>query len=111
MARPKKTEDTSEETTPKRRVRRARTTQQRENQLIALAMDAAEEQMRNGTASPAVITHYLKLGTEKYRYENEKLRKENEMLTAKTEAIASQKRVEELYEDAIAAFRSYGSGT
>ena len=110
MPRLAKADDISEASQPKRRVRRAKDPRQRENQLIALAMDQAEEQMRNGTASPAVLTHYLKLGTEKYKYENEKLRKENEMLAAKTEAIESQKRVEELYADAIAAFRSYGSG-
>ena len=96
-----------QETPRKRRVRRARDPRQRENQLISLATDLAEEQMRNGTASSAVITHYLKLGTERYRYENQKLERENKLLETKNSAIESQQRSEELYGEAIAAFKSY----
>ena len=33
----------------------------RENQVIAAAMNLAEEQILNGTASSQVITHFLKL--------------------------------------------------
>jgi peptidoglycan hydrolase CwlO-like protein len=36
-----------------------------------------------------------------------KLRKENELLAARVEAMASAKRVEELYETALNAMRSY----
>lgn len=79
----------------------------RENQLIALAVDVAEEQLRNRTASSQVITHYLKLGSTKERLEKEKLAEENKLLRAKTEAIQSAKRVEALYADAIAAMRKY----
>ena len=79
----------------------------RENQLISLAVDLAEKQLSEGTASSQVITHYLKLGTTKERLEKEKLEKENELLKAKTEAIQSAKRVEELYKDALNAMRSY----
>lgn len=79
----------------------------RENQLISLAVDLAERQLSEGTASSQVITHYLKLGTTKERLEKEKLEKENELLKAKTEAIQSAKRVEELYKDALNAMRSY----
>lgn len=79
----------------------------RENQLISLAVDLAERQLSEGTASSQVITHYLKLGTTKERLEKEKLEKENELLKAKTEAIQSAKRVEELYKEALNAMRSY----
>lgn len=96
-------------TTKKPSRRKARDPRRRENQLIALATDAAERQLRDGTASPTVITHYLKLGTEKYKYENEKLRNENKMLEAKTDAIESQQKSEELYGEVIAAFKSYMS--
>ena len=41
------------------------TPEARENQLISLAIDLAEQQLRNGTASSQVITHYLKLGSSK----------------------------------------------
>ena len=47
----------------------------RENQLISLAVDLAERQLSEGTASSQVITHYLKLGTTKDRLEKEKLEK------------------------------------
>lgn len=69
----------------------------------------AEKQLAEGTASSAVITHYLKLGTTRERLEKEKLAKENELLKAKTEALASSARVEELYKQALDAMRSYGS--
>lgn len=79
----------------------------REKQMISLAEDLAEEQLRNGTASSQVITHYLKLGTMREKLEREKLQKENELLIAKTEAYHSAAKLEELYEGAIAALRGY----
>lgn len=85
----------------------ATTPEARENQLIAAAVDLAEKQILKGTASSQVVTHYLKLGSSREKLEQERLAKENELLTAKAEAMASQKRVEELYEGAIAAMRSY----
>ena len=90
-----------------RRLRPALTPEGRENQLISLAEDLAEKQLREGTASSQVITHYLKLGTAKERLELEKLKRENLLLEAKTEVMESAKRVEELYTKAIRAFQSY----
>lgn len=85
----------------------ALTPEARESQLISLAIDVAERQLSEGTASAQVITHYLKLGSTKERLEMERLRRENEFLKAKTEAVASNNRSEELYNNAIAAFRGY----
>lgn len=79
----------------------------RENQLISLATDLAEKQLREGTASSQVITHYLKLGSTKERIEKEILEKQKELISAKTESLQSAKRVEELYADAIKAFHKY----
>lgn len=79
----------------------------RENQLIALAVDLAEKQLAEGTASAQVITHYLKLGTTREQLEKEKLRRETELLSAKAEAMESAKRVEALYSEALSAMRSY----
>lgn len=90
-----------------RKIRPALTPDARENQMIALAVDLAEQQLRDGTASSQVITHFLKLGTSKERLEKEKLEKENELLKAKTESIKSQKDVQELYTNAINAMRTY----
>ena len=79
----------------------------RENQLIALAMDRAEEQLRDGTASSQVITHFLKLGTAKYVYETEKLRSDNELAKAKAEALRDAKDSKIMYEEALKAMRNY----
>ena len=81
----------------------------RDNQLISLATDLAEQQIRDGTASSQVITHYLKLGAskERDRLELERLEEENKLLRAKTEQLKSMKRSEELMQEAINAFRSY----
>lgn len=85
----------------------ARTLESRENQMIDYAIDLAEKQLLEGTASSQVITHYLKLGTTRERLEKEKLVKENELLKAKTEALQSAKRIEELYQEAMNAMKSY----
>lgn len=87
--------------------RPALTPEARENQLISLAVDLAEQQMRDGTASSQIITHYLKLGSTEKRIEKEILEKQKELITAKTEALQSQKRIEELYSEAIKAMRRY----
>lgn len=89
------------------RRRPATTPEQRENQLIALAADLAERQMRDGTASSQIITHYLKLGSTREELEKERLRWDNELAKAKIEAMASASRMEELYGEAIAAMRGY----
>ena len=98
---------TSTNQSSQRKMRPAITPEARENQLISLATDLAEQQLRDGTASSQVITHYLKLGTTKERIEREILEKQKELITAKTEALQSAKRVEELYSNAIKAMRRY----
>jgi hypothetical protein len=94
---------------PRRNGAPAKTPEQRENQMIALAVDLAEKQLSEGTASAQVITHFLKLATTRERLEKEKLVRENQLLTAKTEALQSSKKMEELYSKAIDAMRSYGN--
>jgi hypothetical protein len=92
---------------PKRKSPPAKTAEGRENQLISLAIDLAEKQLANGTASAQVQTHFLKLGTVRARLELEKIEQENLLLAAKTDAIESGKKIEELYSEALAAMRSY----
>lgn len=88
-------------------IRPASNPESRENQLISLAVDLAEKQLREGTASSQVITHYLKLGTTMSKLEREKLRHENALLEAKTSALKSAERVEELYSEALRVMRDY----
>jgi hypothetical protein len=79
----------------------------RENALVSDAHDLAERQIREGTASSQVITHFLKLGSTRERLEQQRLEHENELTRVKIEQIESQKRVEELYMEALTAMRSY----
>lgn len=90
-----------------RKMRPALTPEARENQLISLAVDLAEKQLREGTASSQVITHYLKLGSSKERIEKEILEKQKELITAKTESIQSSSKIEELYARALDAMSLY----
>lgn len=86
---------------------RATTPGAREREMVTLAVDLAEEQLRAGTASSQVISHYLKLATSREQLEQKKLNLENDLLVAKRETLDSQQRVEELYRDAIVAMRRY----
>lgn len=81
--------------------------EEREKQMIALAVNRVEERMRNGEASSAEYVHYLKLASRKEELEREKLELEKELLVAKTEALQSTKRIEELYTQAISAMQVY----
>lgn len=87
--------------------RPALTPEARENQMIALAVDLAEQQLRDGTASAQVITHYLKLGSTKEKLEKQILQEQAKKLKAQTEAIQSMKNSEEMYANAMEAMRSY----
>ena len=89
-------------------IRPALTPEARENQLIYLATELAEKQLREGTASSQVITHYLKLGASTERIKKEILEKEKELISAKTKALADSADMKELYANAIAAMKRYG---
>lgn len=92
---------------PQKQTRPATTIEGRENQLVNFAVDLAEKQLRDGTASSQVISHYLKLGSTRELLEQDRLRGENELLKAKIDQLSSQKRIEELYESALQAMRQY----
>lgn len=95
----------------KQPLRPALTPEARENQMISLAVDLAEKQLREGTASSQVITHFLKLGSTKEKAEREILEKQKELLEAKTQSLQTSSRSEELYTKAINAFKKYsGNG-
>lgn len=92
----------------KRRTNRPATTLEgRENQLISLAYSEAERQMQNGTAPAQIVTHFLKMGSTREVREQRRLEQENLLLSAKVDQIASAKRQEELFEEAIKVMRVY----
>lgn len=93
--------------TSKKKMRPATTPEAREQQLIALAVDLAEKQLIEGTASSQVISHFLKLATEKERLEREILQSKRELMKAQTENLQAAKRMEELYANAIKAMQHY----
>lgn len=93
-----------------RKAKAPRTPEESENILINLAVTLAEKQLRDGTASPSVISHYLKLAGQRDKLELEKLRQETMLAKAKAESIASAARTEELVQEAVNAMRRYSGG-
>ena len=102
-----KVRNTKTENSQLRKIRPALSPEARENQMISFAVDLAEKQLREGTASSQVITHYIKLGSSRERLEREKLEEENKLLKAKTKAMESSEEIKALYKEAISAFRDY----
>lgn len=96
---------------PAKSIRPALNPEAREQQLINAAINLAEQQIMDGTASSQVITHFLKLGSTKEKLERERLQEENKLLRAKTESLQSAKRLEELYAEAMKAFTTYQGGS
>lgn len=78
------------------------------NQCVSLAIDLVKQRLADGTASSQETTHFLKMATPEYKLKLAILEKDKELMVAKTEALRSQKRMDELYADAIKAMRKYG---
>ena len=98
--------------TSRKSMRPALTPEARENQMISLAMDLAEQQLRDGTASSQLITEFVKRGSTKARLEQEILEEQKELIEAKTQSLQSAQRIEELYANALDAMRNYsGQGS
>ena len=79
----------------------------REKQVIDLAYDLAERQLMEGTASSAVITHFLKLGTEKAKIEQEMLKNQSQLISAKALSIEHDRDSKDLAAKAIEAIKNY----
>lgn len=93
---------------PPRKAKPGMTPEAREQQLTNLAVDLAEKQLREGTASPSIINHYLKLASRRETIERDILEKQATLLTAKTESLEASKASAASYTDAIAAMTRYG---
>lgn len=91
--------------------RPASTPEARENQLINLAVSLAEKQLRDGTASPSIINHYLKMASKREVIEREILEKQSKLIDAKTQNIVKEKEQEELAKAALEAMKNYNSGS
>lgn len=95
----------------KREARPASTPEAREQQLISLAVNLAEKQLRDGTASPSVINHYLKMATTREKLEREILEKQSKLIEAKAQTISKDNETEKLAKAAIDAMKNYSSGS
>lgn len=107
MAKKKEKEPAPLDTGPRRR--KSTTLEGRENQLIALAYDAAEKRLLEGTASSQEIVHFLKMGSTREQREARMEEMEIELKAAKKESMETAKRIEELYMEAIKSAQSYTS--
>ena len=87
--------------------RPASTPEAQEQYMINLAMTLVEKRLREGTASSAETTHFLKLATMKADLEKEKLKEENKLLRAKTETLEAAKDSKEMYENVLKAMNKY----
>lgn len=85
----------------------ARTVEGREQQMMALAMDLAEKKLRDGTASNMLICHFLKLATVQAELDKEKTKVDVDWRKAQIKAIEEQKSLEETYNKAIEALKTY----
>lgn len=95
--------------TLKKKKRQALTSEARELELEALANDLAEKKLKEGTASSQLILHYLKQRSERKKNEQdfEMKQEQIELMKAKRGAIEKSQGIEELFKDAMAAFKRY----
>lgn len=85
----------------------APTPEAREMQMISYAVDLAERQMLEGTASAQVITHYLKLASSRNALETKKIERENKLLDARVKQIDESAQNGDLYQQVIQAMKEY----
>lgn len=104
MARKKATEED-------KGMRPATTPEAREQQLVSLAVNLAEKQLRDGSAAPSVINHFLKIASTRETIEREMLEKQSKLIEAKAQSIAKDREAEDLAKAAIEAMKNYNSGS
>lgn len=91
----------------KKRSRPATTPEDREDEMVSLAYDVAEEQMRMGNASSQVLTHFLKAGSTREMIEKVRLEGDVKLAQAKIEAMEAATKMDALYAEAIRAMSIY----
>jgi hypothetical protein len=89
----------------------ATTPEAREQQLVSLAVNLAEKQLLDGTASPSVINHFLKIASTRESIEREILEKQSKLIEAKAQTISRDREAEDLAKAAIQAMKNYNSGS
>lgn len=83
------------------------TDEAQETKLVSLALQQAQIQLEEGTASSQIVTHFLRLGSIKAQVELEKLELENKLLEEKILAERSGQQLNEMFTEVLAALKSY----
>lgn len=79
----------------------------RTQQMISLAVDLAEQQLREGTATSQVITHYLKLAAKQTELDIRMAEQHLLLMQAKTKAIETENSEKRDYARVLEAMREY----
>lgn len=85
----------------------ADTPEGRISQMGNLAYKCVIARLRDGTASPNEVVACLRLASEREKLNQEKIKAESLLAKAKVDALESQRKQEELYQEAINAFKGY----
>lgn len=87
------------------------TPEEQENLMIGLAMQQAEDMLREGRAPTGVLVHFLTLATEREKAAIKKLEADAEMSVAKAGYVRMQQKHEQDYQAVVDAFHGYGGNT
>lgn len=79
----------------------------REQHMISLAVALAEKQLREGTASAQVISHYLKLAASQTNVDLQLAEQQLALLRAKTASVEADNSEKKDYAAVIEALRRY----
>ena len=85
----------------------AKTSSAREQEMIALAMDLTERQLRDGTISSQNQNLLVKSGLGRERLERQRLEQENIKLRAQVDQIKAASQSDELLTKVLSALRVY----
>lgn len=83
------------------------TVEQEERECINLAVELAKKQLREGTATSQVITHYLDMASPLTKERARRVQLENELIEAKIGRLKAEEDYQRIAADAIAAFKEY----
>lgn len=79
----------------------------RTQQMISLAVDLAEQKLRDGTATSQIIEHYLKLAAKRTDLDIQIAEQQLALMRAKTAAIESDNSEKRDYAQVLEAMREY----
>lgn len=97
------------EPAPRKRAK-AVTPEQRNNQMIDMSYDAAEQMIASGKATSQLLVHFLKQGTAKDMVELKRLEVEVRLKEAQAASLAATEDIKEMISAATLAMTEYKGG-